>query len=102
MVLRPPVHERSGADHLRLGGELSAAPRCVPGQQTPEAQRDPGQVRRRCWVSSLKGSIWRARHGASGTARIRHQNRVITTIISCRPCGHGDRGLRKYRYVLTP
>ena len=28
MVRRPPVHERSGADDLRLGGELSAAPRC--------------------------------------------------------------------------
>lgn len=28
MVLRPPVHERSGADKLGLGGVLSAAPRC--------------------------------------------------------------------------
>ena len=79
MVLRPPVHERSGADDLRLGGELSAVTsRCSlmsTKSRLDKLSRSRGQSRSAGWTSGEYAG-WTTRWTPSGT---------ITPAAECQP-----------------
>ena len=79
MVLRPPVHGRSGADDLRLGGELSAVTsRCSlmsTKSRLDKLSRSRGQSRSAGWTSGEYAG-WTTRWTPSGT---------ITPAAECQP-----------------